>query len=883
MTLMSPRLDDRNFDDLYAEAIAHMRAVCPEWRGDLSPGDPSAVLLDIFAYLTEVMLYRVNRLPEKAYVELLRLVGIRREPPAAAMTLLELRTAGPATSSVRIPRGTRVSVEGDRSSREISFVLVDDAVIQGGPGSSGLTRVLAMACDLVPGELVGVTSGNAGQKVRVARAPIITPPPLRLDESQLFLGRELVVGVEAGAGEADVLPFEIEGKRFRRFYETDHFSTDSQGWPRVFRVDRLAGEIEFPPEALLDDSARSAGIPPVGREIRVWYARGGGSSGNVAAGSLSRLVDPIAGISVTNPEPARGGRDEESLAAVMRRAPEELGHRDRAVTASDYEKLALRASPAVCRVYVDTPADHYAEDRPGTVEVRIVVDPAHRERRAAMSAVNDVRAFLDARRPLGSSCDVALAYEKAVTVKATVVAAPAVDPVVLQQAVETRLSRLLSPIPVAGETPWEFGRTLHVSHVYEALNSVPGVRHVAGEIEVGQTPAPLTIDALEADADRPRTFYLASGRLLFRSENDGLGWEPTALELGKQETIVAIRSHPQVPNTIAVATKAPGLGSWLHVSEDGGETFPFAPFALAGEEVRDIGWDALDLTNKVRPLERVLWVGSSGGLRRVRLSRTSPRSTAEWLVAEVVDLRSADKTKLLAVDRITTTYRAGKSYIAVVCRDAEEVHFGATFPNEPMKLSRIWPWPGTTDRASPWCIAFQQLQGHTYLWMGSRAEGRDQPGCRAADVTDPTGGFGGWAVLEQGWKGGSCTALATRGAKIFAATASAGVLELALRGTASEWLSPKRSANSRNPALDQQFLEQRLTSLAIMQHGTKLVVLAGGEKGLVLRWNEVSGGLPFEPDCYHARRFDSTSDFITLPRGGTFAATNLPIEVVRDA
>jgi hypothetical protein len=167
--------------------------------------------------------------------------------------------------------------------------------------------------------------------------------------------------------------------------------------------------------------------------------------------------------------------------------------------------------------------------------------------------------------------------------------------------------------------------------------------------------------------------------------------------------------------------------------------------------------------------------------------------------------------------------------------------------------------------------------------MGSRAEGRDQPGCRAADVTDPTGSFGGWAVLEQGWKGGSCTALATRGAKIFAATASAGVLELALRGTASEWLSPKRSANSRNPALDQQLLEQRLTSLAIMQQGTKLVVLAGGEKGLVLRWSEVSGGLPFEPDCYHARRFDSTSDFITLPPGGTFAATNLTIEVVRDA
>lgn len=883
MTLMSPRLDDRNFDDLYAEALAHMRAICPEWRGDLSPGDPSAVLLDVFAYLTEVMLYRVNRLPEKAYVELLRLVGVKRQPPSAAMALLEFRAAAPLTAPVRIPRGTRVSVEGDRSSREISFVLVDDAIIPGGTGSSGFTRAMGMACDLVLGELVGIASGHAGQQLRVARPPIIAPPPRQLDESQLFLGYELIVGIEAETRESDLLPFEVEGKHFQRWYETENFSTDAKGWPRVFRVDRLTGEIDLPPATLLHEEKDKSGIPALGREIRAWYARGGGAAGNVAADRLSRLVDPIAGISVTNPELARGGRDEESLAAVMRRAPEELGHRDRAVTASDYEKLALRASPAVRRVFVNTPADHYAEDRPGTVEVRLVLDPAHRERNAAARATHDVRAFLDARRPLGSACDVDVAFEKSVTIKATVVASPSVDPTNLQKLVETRLSGLVSPLSENGELGWQFGRTLHVSNIYEALSSVPGVRHVAGEIELGQIPAPSSVDALEPDADRPRTFYLGSGRLLFRSENDGIGWELAGLDLTKQESIVAIRSHPQIPNTLVVATRAPGLGSWLYVSEDGGATFPHPPLALPNEEVRDVAWDVLDSSSKVRSLERVVWIGSSGGLHRARLTRTSPRGAAEWQALENIDLRSADRARLLAVDRMATTYRAGKSYLAVVCRDAEEVHFGAAFPNEPIRLSRIWPWPGATDHASPWCITFQQLQGRTYLWLGSRAEGREQPGCRAADVTDPGGAFGGWAVLEQGWKGGSCTALAARGGKIFAATATAGVLELALRGNASEWVGPRRSTMSRNPALDQQYLEQRLVCLAIAPQGPNTVVLAGGDKGLIVRWGEVRGGLPFEPDCFHARKFDATTDFITLPCAGTFAATNLQIEVVRDA
>ncbi len=62
MPLPTPNLDDRDFDDLVRAARERILRSCPEWT-DLSPSDPGMVLLDVFAYLTDQMLYRLNRLP----------------------------------------------------------------------------------------------------------------------------------------------------------------------------------------------------------------------------------------------------------------------------------------------------------------------------------------------------------------------------------------------------------------------------------------------------------------------------------------------------------------------------------------------------------------------------------------------------------------------------------------------------------------------------------------------------------------------------------------------------------------------------------------------------------------------------------------------------
>ena len=87
MTIPVPQLDDRRWAALVKEAEAYLQGKTEEWT-DFSPGDPGVVLVELFAHLTELMIYRLNRVPEKAYLEYLRLLGLALRPPAAAAVAL---------------------------------------------------------------------------------------------------------------------------------------------------------------------------------------------------------------------------------------------------------------------------------------------------------------------------------------------------------------------------------------------------------------------------------------------------------------------------------------------------------------------------------------------------------------------------------------------------------------------------------------------------------------------------------------------------------------------------------------------------------------------------------------------------------------------------
>ena len=95
MTLPEITLDDRRFQDLVNEARLRISQRCPEWT-EHNVSDPGITLIELFAWMTETLIYRLNRVPDKLHVALLELLGIQIAPPIAATTRAALPARRPA-------------------------------------------------------------------------------------------------------------------------------------------------------------------------------------------------------------------------------------------------------------------------------------------------------------------------------------------------------------------------------------------------------------------------------------------------------------------------------------------------------------------------------------------------------------------------------------------------------------------------------------------------------------------------------------------------------------------------------------------------------------------------------------------------------------------
>src|SRR5215217_2802355 len=114
MPLPLPDLDTRTWDDLVAEARALIPRYAPGWT-DHNLHDPGITLIDLLAWLVEMDVYALDRVPEASRRRFLALVGGAPRPPRAAAAVLWCSPAGPG--SVTIPAGAEfVLTLGDRTS-----------------------------------------------------------------------------------------------------------------------------------------------------------------------------------------------------------------------------------------------------------------------------------------------------------------------------------------------------------------------------------------------------------------------------------------------------------------------------------------------------------------------------------------------------------------------------------------------------------------------------------------------------------------------------------------------------------------------------------------------------------------------------------------------
>ena len=856
MSLISPNLDDRRFEDLLEEAKKRITQTCPEWT-DLEPGNPGMVLLELFAHLTEIMIYRLNRVPKKAYIEFLRLMGIKMHPPSSASVELCFSTEQPPEQVIEIPRGTRVTITRSSGGTEPPAFVTDKAV-KINPGETEV-NVTAHHGELIEGELIGKSNGAPGQYYSVSRPPIVAPTKE---------GLELLVGIEVSSGTLGerVQSINYNNKTFRIWRETENFTNIGPD-PYIYLVDRLTGTIIFAPAIRTEDQKGQfsntpqtlAATPPLDSEIRVWYRRGGGIEGNVGANNLTVLKDSIVGVMVNNPKPATGGRAAESLENVLIRGPQELHSLQRAVTASDFELLAQR-SGSVGRAKAVTRSRLWRHATPGTVEVLLVpylpeekrgtgqVTPEVLKEQQTKEAYESIRELLEERRPLGTTCIVSWVQYKTVRIKARVIVYPGENPIAVKERVIERLHGTINPLPTKIQpTGWQFGQPLRVSNVYDIMLSEAGVNYIDRvELFVDEVPAE-TVSSVAADAFQERTWYAVTGQKLFRSQDDGHGWELIANF--PDEEIKLIKVHPNIAGLLVVVTHLVEQKSQsnIYISKDCGESWH--PEARTEFRVEDVGW----LTRENVP---VLLMATNVGLFELVIQ---PRATP---VQILVDPQNQD----LGFFSIAVSLPIrGPVSVAVASRGSKGI-FLSREGGRSNSFSNIG-----LDGNDVRVIEVNQDGVRTFLWAGVTVSGNEAGvGCFSVEITDASiNPRSGWSQYQTKWAGGSCRSIAFMGSQVLAATYYSGVLMLDSSKSKKEWTAPVVGCGL--PIRDTNRTFQPTDTVAADPEGR--LFLIGGPEGVYRSEN----GLKYE---------DASSkifpNIVTLPGTWLFCSGDHEIEVLSE-
>jgi predicted phage baseplate assembly protein len=142
MSLPAPSLDERRFQDIVDEAKRLIPRYCPEWT-DHNVSDPGVALIELFAWMTEMIIYRLNQVPDVLYTRFLELMGIRLFPAVPAKADVTFWLAGPQPEPVLIPAGARVGTVRTEFEDSIGFATENELRIV----QPELTACLTAAAD----------------------------------------------------------------------------------------------------------------------------------------------------------------------------------------------------------------------------------------------------------------------------------------------------------------------------------------------------------------------------------------------------------------------------------------------------------------------------------------------------------------------------------------------------------------------------------------------------------------------------------------------------------------------------------------------------------------------------------------------------------------
>lgn len=320
----------------------------PEWTDYKSEADFGNVLLQLFAHMGDILSYYQDRVANESFlgtaqtrksiIHHLNLIGYRLATAAPASTKLAITVPEACNEIITVRTGDAFATKSQKDKPSVRFeytgddFTVDFSAVAADPviHRKKLPKEIPVEEGRrVKEEILGVSDGSSNQRFTLAHTGII----LRSLSDGEAVPKDIILRTQLGAV--------INEWTLR---ETLAFSRKPESDPVPLKEYII--EIDENDRATVVFGDNDFGeIPPVGSVIKVTYRTGGGTKGNVSTDSIQTIVDAsdlaLAGAKVTNPLAATGGAERESIEHAVMHAPKVFRSLKRAVTAEDYEALAL--------------------------------------------------------------------------------------------------------------------------------------------------------------------------------------------------------------------------------------------------------------------------------------------------------------------------------------------------------------------------------------------------------------------------------------------------------------------------------------------------------------------------------------------------------------
>ena len=458
-----PTIDytNKDFQSLRQAMFNLARYRLPEWT-DQSPSDLGSLLIDLFAYMGDVLLYYQDRVANESFpataverrsvLNAMRLIGYQLAPPVPASVELSLvfNPPAPAASSiVTIPQGAQFATApaGGLPAQTFEYLdpstdidLKSDQVQPRADGKLLYSGLPLLQCTQQSTSSLGSSTGEPNLMLSIPGTPVILST--------------LLVEVNEGSG------WVTWDRRDSLLYDTaaDGSVSLSASDARDYYVQFDENDVAW---VVFGDGTYGR-RPPVGvNNIRATYRLGGGSAGNVPANSITVANTAIPLLdSVTNPGPAAGGADHEDIRHAVAFGPLAFRSGQRAVTLNDYTALAQQAG-GVAKVRGQAPNWN-------TIELYVApqgdsLSPVPEQLRRSLIS------FFEDKRMAGTFVEILDATAVPIDISIELVYDKRYRPDAVRQAAESAVEDLLAFANV------DFAQSLYLSDIYGKVEALAGV------------------------------------------------------------------------------------------------------------------------------------------------------------------------------------------------------------------------------------------------------------------------------------------------------------------------------------------------------------------------------------------------------------------------